>query len=79
MICTKMVQLSIRLSRKVRALPVLMPTFKLSVSYFLKLKLLLVKIKVEVDGRTVFEDPKFEDLEQIEVGVDAHKFDLEEY
>jgi hypothetical protein len=32
-----------------------------------------------VDGINVFEHPRFDDLSEIEVGVDSAKYDLEEY
>lgn len=40
---------------------------------------LVVKVKVEVDGVTLFEHPRMDDLSQIEVGVDSQRYDLEEY
>jgi hypothetical protein len=40
---------------------------------------LIVKARIEVDGVTVFEHPRFDDLTEIEVGVDSAKYDLEEY
>lgn len=41
--------------------------------------LILIKARIEVDGVTVFEHPRFDDLTEIEVGVDSAKYDLEEY
>jgi hypothetical protein len=38
-----------------------------------------VKVKLEVDGELKYEDPRFDDLSELEVGVDCHKYDLEEY
>jgi hypothetical protein len=40
---------------------------------------LIVKVRIEVDGVNVFEHPRFDDLSEIEVGVDSAKYDLEEY
>jgi hypothetical protein len=40
---------------------------------------LIVKVRIEVDGVNVFEHPQFDDLSEIEVGVDSAKYDLEEY
>jgi hypothetical protein len=30
-----------------------------------------VKVKIAVDGQTVFEHARFDDLDEIEVGIDA--------
>jgi hypothetical protein len=30
-----------------------------------------VKVKIEIDGKTVFEHDRFDNLEEIEVGKDA--------
>ncbi|TNV85630.1 hypothetical protein FGO68_gene3643 [Halteria grandinella] len=38
-----------------------------------------VLLKIEVDGVTLFEHPRMDDLSQIEVGVDSQKYDLELY
>ena len=39
----------------------------------------LVKVRIEVDGVVKFEHPRFDDLTQIEVGIDSQKYDLEEF
>ena len=39
-----------------------------------------MKVRIEVDGEVRYEDPRlFGDLSELEVGVDCHKYDLEEY
>lgn len=38
-----------------------------------------MKVRIEIDGVIKFEHPKFDNLIEIEVGVDAAKYDLEEY
>ena len=38
-----------------------------------------MKVKISVDGTQVFEHPRFEDLDEIEVGKDAALYDLEKY
>ena len=40
---------------------------------------ILIKVRIEVDGQKVFEHPRFDDLSEIEVGVDSAKYDMEEY
>ena len=39
----------------------------------------IVKVRIEVDGQKVFEHHRFDDLSEIEVGVDSAKYDMEEY
>jgi hypothetical protein len=36
-------------------------------------------VKIEVDAVTVFEHPRFNELDNIEVGTDAAQYDLEKY
>lgn len=38
-----------------------------------------VKVRIEVDGVKVYEHMRFDDLTEIEVGVDSAQYDLEEY
>ena len=56
-----------------------MPTSKSSVSILLTLLKPIVKVKISVDGKQVFEHPRFDDLTEIEVGKDAALYDMEKY
>lgn len=38
-----------------------------------------MKVKIDIDGQRVFEHPRFDNMDELEVGVDVHKYDLEEY
>jgi hypothetical protein len=40
---------------------------------------LIVKVRIEVDGALKYEHPNFERLQEIEVGPEAAKYDLEDY
>jgi hypothetical protein len=53
--------------------------FILSKFNFILFNVLIVKARIKVDGVTVFEHPRFDDLSEIEVGIDSAKYDLEEY
>lgn len=53
--------------------------FILSKLNFILFNVLIVKARIKVDGVTVFEHPRFDDLSEIEVGIDSAKYDLEEY
>ena len=39
----------------------------------------IVKVRIQIDGQVKFEHPRFDDLSEIEVGVDVAKYDMEEY
>jgi tetratricopeptide (TPR) repeat protein len=56
-----------------------MLTSRSSVSILLALLKPIVKVKISVDGKQVFEHPRFEDLDEIEVGKDAALYDMEKY
>ena len=77
--CTRTVPRFKRLLRREKELPAHIPTSRSSVSILLTLLKPIVKVKISVDGKQVFEHPRFENLDEIEVGKDAALYDMEKY